>query len=92
MRLLFRQAARRIAAMTIDAAKHDVLGFVHRLDALMALQTANALGVCFALGLIDPVPRRQSCAFDDWFLNRDRSRRSVAGRFALCHGGRLERE
>jgi hypothetical protein len=44
--------------MAISAAKHHVLGFVHRLDALMALQTADALGIGFALRLIDPVPRR----------------------------------
>jgi len=65
--------------MAISAAKHDVLGFVHRLDALMTLQTANALGVSFALRLIDPVPRRQNCACSDRSLNGNGSRRSVTG-------------
>lgn len=65
--------------MAISAAKHDVLGFVHRLDAVMTLQTANALGVSFALRLIDPVPRRQGCARGHRSLNGNGSRRSVTG-------------
>jgi len=79
MRLFLGQAARGIAAMAIGAAKHDVLGFVHRLDALVALQTANALGVSFASRLVDPVPWRQSCAHDCRPLNRNRNRRAITG-------------
>ena len=37
VRLFFGQAARGISAVTIDAAKHDVLCFVHRLHSLMTL-------------------------------------------------------
>ena len=48
VRLLFRQAARGIAAVAIGAAEHDMLGLVHRLDALMALQAADAFGIGFA--------------------------------------------
>jgi hypothetical protein len=44
--------------VAVDATKHDVLCFVHRFDLLMTLQTADAFGVSFALGLIDPITRR----------------------------------
>jgi hypothetical protein len=52
---------------------------MHRLNAFMTLQTANAFGVSFALRLIDPVPWRQSCARDYRCLNRHRSRATVTG-------------
>ena len=56
----FVQAARRIAAMTIGAAEHDiVIGLMHRLDAVMTLETADAFRVGLGLGLIDPIARRQ---------------------------------
>ena len=41
MRLLFRQAARRIAAMTIGAAEHDMRGRVHRLDAVDGIECSR---------------------------------------------------
>ena len=57
MRLLFRQAARRIAAVTIGAAEHDVLrGLVHRLDAAGGIDAADA----FRVGL-RPAFDRSSC-------------------------------
>ena len=63
MRLFFRQAARRIATVTIGAAEHDVRGFVHRLDAGVALQAADAFRVRLAWRLIDPIASRTRCAF-----------------------------
>jgi hypothetical protein len=76
--LFFRQATRWIAAVAIGAPEHDVFGFVHWLDALMALQTADALCIGLGLRLIDPISRRQSCACDCRPLNGNRSRRAVA--------------
>ena len=58
VRLLFRQAARGIAAVAIGAAEHDVGGLVHRLDAVVALIAADALRVGLRLRLIDPVLAR----------------------------------
>src|SRR4051812_16188956 len=59
MGLFFVQAARRASAVAIGATEHDVLfGFMHWFDPLMALQTADAFGVCLLRGLINPVSRR----------------------------------
>ena len=60
VRLLFRQAARRIAAVAIGAAEHDVRRRVHRLDAGVALIAADAFRVGLRLGLVDPVALRGS--------------------------------
>ena len=66
--------------MAISAAEDDILlGLVHRLNAFVAFQAPDALRISFALRLVDPVPRRQSCARDRRSLNRNRSRRTVAG-------------
>jgi hypothetical protein len=42
VRLLFRQAARRISAMAIRATENHVQGLVHWLDATVALNAARA--------------------------------------------------
>src|SRR5215467_1650340 len=47
MRLFFGQTARGIPTVTVGAAEYDVLGFVHRLNTLMALQASNTLTIRF---------------------------------------------
>ena len=42
--------------MAIGATEYDVRYFVHRLDPIVTLQTASALGVSFRLRLINPRP------------------------------------
>src|SRR5438046_6721002 len=80
VRMLFRQASRRVSPVTIAAAEHDILfGLVHRLDALMALQTTDTLSVRLRLRLIDPISWRQRRARNWRSCNRSRSRRTVAG-------------
>src|SRR6202011_2428168 len=54
---------------------------MHRLDALMALQTADAFSVRLRLRLIDPISWWQGRATDCRSCNRNRSRRAVAGSF-----------
>jgi hypothetical protein len=71
--------------MTIDTAEDDVLGFVHRLDALMALQTTDAFRVGLELGLIDPIAWRQSCVRDCRAFDRDGSGRAVAALGSTKH-------
>src|SRR5438046_10599127 len=79
VRLLFRQASRGMSPVTIGAAEHDILfGLVHRLDALMALQTTDTLSVRLHLRLIDPISRRQRRARDCRSCSRNRRRRTVA--------------
>jgi hypothetical protein len=65
--------------MTIDTAEDDVLGFVHRLDALMTLQTTDAFDVGFGLCLIDPIARRQCRACGHRSFDGDGGRRTIAG-------------
>jgi hypothetical protein len=70
--------------VTIGAAEYNVLlGLVHRLDAVMALQATDAFRVGLRLGLIDPITRRQCCASGGRSFDRNRSRRAVAGRGRL---------
>ena len=79
MRLFFRQATRRIAAVTIGAAEHDMLGFVHWLDAFVTFQTANAFCVRFGLRLIDPGALGERRTRDCRFCDRNGRWRAVAG-------------
>src|SRR6266576_98323 len=59
MSLLGFEMTRRIAAVTVRATENHILfGFMHRLDALMTFQAANAFRISLGLGLIDPVSRR----------------------------------
>ncbi len=86
VRLLFLEAASGIAAVTIGAPEHDVLlRFVHWLDALMTLQTADTFCVRFGLGLIDPIVRRQSRPCDCRSFNRNGGWWAVAGCNLLCN-------
>ena len=66
-----------------------MLRFMHRLDALMALQTTDAFHVGLRLRLIDPIMRRQCCASDCRSFDRNRSRRAVAGKCLLLCGDPL---
>ena len=79
VRLLFRQAARGIAAVAIGAAEHDVRGLVHRLDAVVALVAADAFRVGLSLGLIDPVLLREGGGLGDGDFRWDGGGRAVAG-------------
>jgi len=54
-----------------------LFGLVHRLDALMALQTTDTLSVRLRLRLIDPISWRQRRARDCRSCSRNRRRRTV---------------
>jgi len=64
VRLFFGQAATRIAAMTVNASKHDRLGCMHGVSVrgAVAILTANALRVRFTDRLIDFVGRERTLA------------------------------
>jgi len=58
VRGFFPETDRRIAPMTIDTTEYHVRSFVHRLYALMTLQTSCAFRIRFCLRLINPVAGR----------------------------------
>src|SRR5713101_2020315 len=73
VRLFFFQTASRIPAVAIGATEHDIL------LALVAFQATDALRVCFALCLINPVARRQRNGRYCRSLNWNRSGWAVTG-------------
>src|SRR5437868_6402713 len=52
---------------------------VHRLDAVVALETTGALGIDFGLGLVDPVARGTSGGASERLVRRVGGGRAVAG-------------
>ena len=65
MRRLFSKTERRIAAVTINAAKHYVHSFMHRFDTLMTLETSVAFCICLCLRLVNPIAGRTLNAFTE---------------------------
>jgi hypothetical protein len=61
--------------MAISATKNNVRSLVHWLDAFVTLVTANAFGIGFCLGLVDPISRRARSRL----CHREIGRKDVGG-------------
>src|SRR5438067_10521150 len=77
MRLLLRQAARRITTVTINAPEHHVRRLVHRLHAAVTLVAPRTFCIGGGLGLIDEIRPRTGRRLGHRKVRRQRRSRTI---------------